>query len=727
MHARYAQLGHHLPTMREEDASATLESTAVFADSTLMRNMSMPSFGNSALAAPLPQQLDSSTSLFAINRVSTASPISVNRRTSVEPVAASFAASDSASDIDLHSASMYAPQRVRSLKDMRRPSLDVRSDNVTGDTMLDGSAAANALFERSSGIRQSMAINYLSGMSNLHRRHSLAGANPLANAAFGPAAALDYNSNSAHLVEGAVGTGDFKMYPPSALQQNIYHQGPMFPASYGAFATHPDQVQRQQSMSVQPAMQNPQVQLQQQQEQQMYTFQQYQTPASVGNVPVCSSSSGAPLMAQLSGMVPRTGFYAGSFIGSQPIPPVPPLPQQQQQTAMRPLQPMHVLQNLPPLLQPVPVPLTMQQAQLHASQQRPLRSQPQSQPQNQNQNQRQQSQLQPQQHQQQQSKQPQHHHMRRASHSAIVSMGHSTAPMSLYPTIPMMNGGGSHALLPNPATTITPNMPFADMGKGLPFQSLPKEARVFVVQFKGTRCDLFFSPTKDMDVMVIPTLALSAVPVPASEAAFDQPSEAQYMPGTHVLVEADRGVDLGVIKEELLTEEAVKSFSVVLLDNAANSGGVFGDSAHSDGRNSVAPADSSASLASSNHSSKPSSNGAGHSVSRKPSASEPLSLALTGSPAKDVLIKRIFRVADQREVADITNNKVLDEQNALIMCQSKVQQRKLTMCVVDAEFQFDRRKLTFYFKADRRVDFRELVRELFKHFKTRIWMCQQTS
>ncbi|KAJ2361086.1 hypothetical protein H4S02_011773, partial [Coemansia sp. RSA 2611] len=53
----------------------------------------------------------------------------------------------------------------------------------------------------------------------------------------------------------------------------------------------------------------------------------------------------------------------------------------------------------------------------------------------------------------------------------------------------------------------------------------------------------------------------------------------------------------------------------------------------------------------------------------------------------------------------------------------KVQQRKMSMHIADAEFQFDRRKLTFYFTADRRVDFRELVRELFKHFKTRIWMC----
>ncbi|KAJ2684479.1 hypothetical protein GGH99_004041 [Coemansia sp. RSA 1285] len=279
-------------------------------------------------------------------------------------------------------------------------------------------------------------------------------------------------------------------------------------------------------------------------------------------------------------------------------------------------------------------------------------------------------------------------------------------------------------------------MPFADMGKGLPFQSLPKQTRVFVVQFKGSRCDLFFSPTKDMDVMVIPTLAPSAIPAPAVDAAGAQPSESQYAPGTYVLVEADRGVDLGIIKEELLSDAAVKSFSASLSDSVASSGGGFADAVHSDGRSSVAPTDSAASLVvggssdNDGYGSKPNSSSTGRSVSRKPSAKESLSAAATMPSAgstKDVFIKRIFRVADQREVADLTNNKVLDEQSALTMCQGKVQQRKLSMCVVDAEFQFDRRKLTFYFKADRRVDFRELVRELFKHFKTRIWMCQQTS
>jgi cell fate regulator YaaT (PSP1 superfamily) len=75
-----------------------------------------------------------------------------------------------------------------------------------------------------------------------------------------------------------------------------------------------------------------------------------------------------------------------------------------------------------------------------------------------------------------------------------------------------------------------------------------------------------------------------------------------------------------------------------------------------------------------------------------------------------------------------------DELKALQLCQSKVRAKKLPMEVVDAEYQWyatcpyltivedayfdairDRRKLTFYFVAEKRIDFRELVRELFRY------------
>jgi cell fate regulator YaaT (PSP1 superfamily) len=66
--------------------------------------------------------------------------------------------------------------------------------------------------------------------------------------------------------------------------------------------------------------------------------------------------------------------------------------------------------------------------------------------------------------------------------------------------------------------------------------------------------------------------------------------------------------------------------------------------------------------------------------------------------------------------------KLKDEYDAMMICREKVVQRGLPMQIVDAEYQWDRRKLTFYFKAEKRVDFRELTKENFRIFKSRIWM-----
>jgi hypothetical protein len=88
---------------------------------------------------------------------------------------------------------------------------------------------------------------------------------------------------------------------------------------------------------------------------------------------------------------------------------------------------------------------------------------------------------------------------------------------------------------------------------------------------------------------------------------------------------------------------------------------------------------------------------------------------------KEIIPKRIFRVAQPSEISMLMN-KGQDEEKAMALCQTKIRQKKLPMEVVDAEYQWDRRKLTFYFVSDRRIDFRELVRELFKIYKTRIWM-----
>lgn len=90
-------------------------------------------------------------------------------------------------------------------------------------------------------------------------------------------------------------------------------------------------------------------------------------------------------------------------------------------------------------------------------------------------------------------------------------------------------------------------------------------------------------------------------------------------------------------------------------------------------------------------------------------------------PPKQPTPKRICRLATTAEITLLVTKRQ-DEQKALLICQTKSKQKKLMMDIVDAEYQWDRRKLTFFFVAERRVDFRELVRDLFKLYKTRIWM-----
>lgn len=84
--------------------------------------------------------------------------------------------------------------------------------------------------------------------------------------------------------------------------------------------------------------------------------------------------------------------------------------------------------------------------------------------------------------------------------------------------------------------------------------------------------------------------------------------------------------------------------------------------------------------------------------------------------------KQILRLASKSEIHQLYA-KSADEQQAVRLCSQKTAERNLDMVIVDAEYQWDRRKLTFFYVADQRVDFRDLVRDLFRTYKTRIWMC----
>ena len=85
--------------------------------------------------------------------------------------------------------------------------------------------------------------------------------------------------------------------------------------------------------------------------------------------------------------------------------------------------------------------------------------------------------------------------------------------------------------------------------------------------------------------------------------------------------------------------------------------------------------------------------------------------------------KWLLRMASVTERLQI-RDKVQDEEDALRVICDQVAIRGLPMIILDVEYQFDRHKLVFFFEADRRIDFRDLVQELFSMYKTRIWMQQ---
>jgi cell fate regulator YaaT (PSP1 superfamily) len=86
-------------------------------------------------------------------------------------------------------------------------------------------------------------------------------------------------------------------------------------------------------------------------------------------------------------------------------------------------------------------------------------------------------------------------------------------------------------------------------------------------------------------------------------------------------------------------------------------------------------------------------------------------------------LKKIVRKATQKDT-DKNNANLARKSEALAVCREKIMSRKLDMKLIDAEFTFDGTKVLFYFTADSRVDFRELVKDLAGVFKKRIELRQ---
>ncbi len=86
-------------------------------------------------------------------------------------------------------------------------------------------------------------------------------------------------------------------------------------------------------------------------------------------------------------------------------------------------------------------------------------------------------------------------------------------------------------------------------------------------------------------------------------------------------------------------------------------------------------------------------------------------------------LKPVLRVSTEEDNANHQNNKI-KAQEAMKVCLEKIKIHELDMKLIDVEYTFDNNKVIFYFTADGRIDFRELVKDLAAIFRTRIELRQ---
>jgi cell fate regulator YaaT (PSP1 superfamily) len=86
-------------------------------------------------------------------------------------------------------------------------------------------------------------------------------------------------------------------------------------------------------------------------------------------------------------------------------------------------------------------------------------------------------------------------------------------------------------------------------------------------------------------------------------------------------------------------------------------------------------------------------------------------------------LRKVIRVATNSDIEKIDRNRKTAKE-AIKTCNKKIIERNLSMKLIDAELSFDCSKIVFYFSAEERVDFRDLVKDLAKIFKARIELKQ---
>lgn len=86
-------------------------------------------------------------------------------------------------------------------------------------------------------------------------------------------------------------------------------------------------------------------------------------------------------------------------------------------------------------------------------------------------------------------------------------------------------------------------------------------------------------------------------------------------------------------------------------------------------------------------------------------------------------LKKVIRVANDDDIKHVKENHA-KEKDAFNICVKKIEEHGLKMKLIDVEYTFDNNKVIFYFTADGRIDFRDLVKDLASIFKTRIELRQ---
>ncbi|KAL1998610.1 hypothetical protein VTN02DRAFT_5888 [Thermoascus thermophilus] len=180
----------------------------------------------------------------------------------------------------------------------------------------------------------------------------------------------------------------------------------------------------------------------------------------------------------------------------------------------------------------------------------------------------------------------------------------------------------------------------------------------------------------------------------------------QVKPGDLVIVEADRGTDLGTIQHANVSLQKARELKEQYAEEHYKWLMLFSRQAQNGASNIVNP------------------NGGLTGVNGRSAVGGMGPQGLHGAQetqVTDIKPKLIKRLAQNHEILTL-RDKEGNEAKAKRVCQQKVAEHRLNMEILDAEFQMDWKKLTFYYFADTYINFNSLVTDLFKIYKTRIWM-----